>query len=668
MVSNVINKLAQRLQGQSIRTALIAPFLLQIIGTVGLVGYFSFINGRKAVNDLATQLQTEISDRIQDNLETYLSEAVDILKTQKASIKLNHVSSQDPGNFRAYQWELFQIYKEVTIIAFGDELNRLITVQQYGDGKTTLRISDDSTNYRLAEYELNDQGEPDQLLQIHQPDVEFDTLGRPWYQLARTSQGNAWTGVFVNAAFPELVIAAVESVYDTDANIEGVIGIGVSLSHMNTFLQTLEIGETGETFIIEKSGNLVATSTGENPLSTEAGETGRLSGLESDNPLTKTALQYLKQTFGDFDQIEVTQQLSFDFEGQRHFLLVTPYSDPAGIDWLIVITVAESDFMAQINANTRNTILLSLGALCIAIVIGIITTRWITNPILRLKESAIALADGEFEQSVEIFRQDELGVLATAFNSMARQLKEAFSTLQIVNEQLEERVAERTVELEIEKEKAEVANQAKSEFLANMSHELRTPLNGILGYTQILGRSQVLPGKERDGINIIHQCGTHLLTLINDVLDLAKIEARKLELINASLRLPTLLESVVEMCKIKAEQKELEFVYHPSSRLPEGVEADEKRLRQVFINLLGNAIKFTDSGSVSFQVDVLNRSDTQVTLLFQVIDTGVGIAPENRTKLFEAFEQIGDQQKQSEGTGLGTGDQSAYCPTHGRHY
>ncbi|MEM9266192.1 MAG: ATP-binding protein [Cyanobacteria bacterium P01_F01_bin.13] len=653
MVSNVLKTITQRLQGQSIRATLVVPFLLQIIGTVGLVGYFSFVNGRKAVNDLATQLQVEISDRIQENLETYLSEAVDILKTQKATIKLNHVSSQEPINFRAYQWELLQIHQEVAIIAFGNELNKLINVQRYGDGQTTLRISDESTNYRLAEYELNDQGKPGQLLKIHQPDVEFDTLGRPWYQLAQTSEANAWTGVFVNAAFPELLIAAVESVYDADTKIGGVIGIGVSLSHMNTFLQSLDIGKTGETFIIERSGNLVATSTGENLLSTQVGKTDRLSGLESKNPLTKTALQYLNQSFGNFEEIETTQQLSFDFQGQHHFLLVKPYFDPAGIDWLIVITVAESDFMAQINANTRNTILLSLAALSVAIAIGITTARWITNPILELKESATRLADGKFEQSIEISRQDELGVLATAFNSMARQLQEAFSKLQTVNEQLEERVIERTTELAIAKEKAEVASQAKSEFLANMSHELRTPLNGILGYAQILNRSQALPSKEREGVNIIHQCGSHLLTLINDVLDLSKIEARRLELVPIGVHLPALLQNVVEICNIKAEQKDIEFIYRPSSRLPESVEVDGKRLRQVLINLLGNAIKFTNQGLVTLQVDVVSLTETHASLLFKCIDTGVGIAEEDLTRLFEAFEQVGDQKKQSEGTGLG---------------
>jgi signal transduction histidine kinase/DNA-binding NarL/FixJ family response regulator len=195
---------------------------------------------------------------------------------------------------------------------------------------------------------------------------------------------------------------------------------------------------------------------------------------------------------------------------------------------------------------------------------------------------------------------------------------------------------------------ADTANQAKSEFLANMSHELRTPLNGILGYAQILSRSQVLPNKERHGVTIIYQCGTHLLTLINDILDLSKIEARKLELYPLPFHFPSFLQSVVEITRIRAEEKDIIFDFQADPQLPIGVAADEKRLRQVLINLLGNAIKFTDRGTVTFTVEMIGSK-----VRFQVQDTGVGMSPEQIEKIFLPFEQVGNLKKQTEGTGLG---------------
>ncbi|MBD0311147.1 MAG: PAS domain S-box protein, partial [Microcoleus sp. T1-bin1] len=143
---------------------------------------------------------------------------------------------------------------------------------------------------------------------------------------------------------------------------------------------------------------------------------------------------------------------------------------------------------------------------------------------------------------------------------------------------------------------AEVANRAKSEFLANMSHELRTPLNGILGYAQILKREIGLSTKQQHSLDIIQQCGEHLLTLLNDILDISKIEARKMELYLSDFQFPHFLEGILEIVRISAQQKNISFNYEKLSELPSCVRGDEKRLRQVLINLLGNAVKFTDTG------------------------------------------------------------------------
>ncbi|WP_298909223.1 ATP-binding protein [uncultured Nostoc sp.] len=233
--------------------------------------------------------------------------------------------------------------------------------------------------------------------------------------------------------------------------------------------------------------------------------------------------------------------------------------------------------------------------------------------------------------------------------------------LEAINRVLSTEIVERKrieKQLRFAEEVAQNSSQAKSEFLANMSHELRTPLNGILGFTQILQRTESLTEKGRKGVGIIYQCGSHLLTLINDVLDLSKIEARKLELHPVDFYLPAFIDSVTEICRIRAEQKVIAFHVELDPDLPTGIHADEKRLRQVLINLLGNAIKFTHQGSVTFKVQVIGQESnangqTNYKIRFQIIDTGTGITPEQAEKIFQPFEQVGNQKQQSEGTGLG---------------
>jgi signal transduction histidine kinase/CheY-like chemotaxis protein len=245
--------------------------------------------------------------------------------------------------------------------------------------------------------------------------------------------------------------------------------------------------------------------------------------------------------------------------------------------------------------------------------------------------------------------------MARAFNRMVVAQRGREDELRHHREQLEVAVRQRTAELQVAKEHAESANAAKSEFLARMSHELRTPLNAVIGYAQILKMDGGLTSRQRAGLDNIQAGGEHLLTLIVDILDLARIEAGRIELFPAAVQLKALLGSVSDIVRLRAEEKGLLFNVVIGEGLPTTVVADEKRLRQVLINLLGNATKFTDAGHVTLRVDRLEAPTEAgaMRVRFAVSDSGVGIEPEALPRLFRPFEQAGEAHRRAAGTGLG---------------
>jgi len=907
----------------SLRTVLIVPFVLLIVLVVGLTGYLSFRNSQTAINDVASQLRNETTARIEQKLNSYLETPHLVNRLNAEAIRLGYLDLADMPHIRTYYWHQLHLFDGVNLIALGTEQAEYSEAQRQEDGSIRVGMAGKATKGNLQLWITDDHG---QLREMAQERPAYDPRQRPWYKASVQAAKPTWSAIYAYFSNSALAISANQPLYDEQGQLIAVAGANLTLAQMSDFLQSLKVGRNGKTFIMERSGDLVASSVKEALLQTDSGK--RLPAIDSQAPLVHATTQYLLNVFGDLHNLTNSQQLDFQLNNQRQFVQVTPYIDEYGLDWLIVVVIPENDFMAQIITNNQITFGLILAALVLAVLVGIFNVQWVSRPILQLNASAKQLAQGKWQQSVNINRMDEVGELAKSFNLMALQLQESFEMLeervvtrthrlesmatlsgqlnailhldqllpelvqqlrnrfnyyhvllffqdepqqltlraaagdgaadllaqaaplsfdhptslvaqaartgQMVNEpdtwqlrywqrqpllaetraaitvpivkgqeiigvlavysnqvhgldegdanllqslanqmavaltnarlfQAEQRekqlfealflnspiatimitmddylvtswnpaaeklfgytkaeaigrplyelviqqsnrvealgylekmkqaepiraIVQRTrkdgglvevelfaspieiageqvvglilyhdiTELEQARRAAEAANQAKSEFLSNMSHELRTPLNGILGYAQILGRDKALTQNQQVGVNIIQQSGEHLLTLINDILDLAKIEARRMELHAVDIFFSAFMDGIVGIIQMRAQQKDIRFQYEISGELPMGIQADETRLRQVLLNLLGNAVKFTDSGQVTLRVIATPVSDdNKVILRFEIMDTGVGMNPEQLQKIFLPFEQVGDSARRSQGTGLG---------------
>ena len=408
---------------------------------------------------------------------------------------------------------------------------------------------------------------------------------------------------------------------------------GVSVAEVNLKLiwdvvSQIKVGERGHAYVVDAQGRLIAHPD--------------ISLVLRNTDMSRLAQVSAAQTATGGGASERVQE-SEDIGGRK---VLTAYAPVAPLGWLVFVELPATEAYAPLYAALERLALVLLAALGFAVLAGMFLAGRMVGPIQALRAGAERIGGGDLSQQIRIKTGDELEALADQFNVMAGRLKESYAGL-------EQKVEERTREVEEKSRQLELASQHKSQFLSSMSHELRTPLNAIIGLTEMMVTNAARFGTEKaaEPLRRVHRAGSHLLGLINQVLDLSKIEAGKLELSPDWVNLTPLINEVVDTARPLAEQNNNRLVVKCQENLG-SLTVDPMRLRQILLNLLSNACKFTKQGEVTLLARKLVNEGNWIE--FAVSDTGIGMTPEQQAKLFEEFTQADSSTaRQYGGTGLG---------------
>ncbi|MEI6215183.1 MAG: sensor histidine kinase [Desulfuromonadales bacterium] len=641
---------SQRFRKIPLRIVLIVPFVLQLGVAGGLIWYLSFYNGQWAVNDIAASLRNEITSRIAQNLDASLSSAVRMNQTIRISVERGLLDVRRPESLSSYLWNHLRESRNVTNIALGNEQGEYVGADLRDTGRTALQLADPSTSFNLHTYDSGPRGERRELLNAA---GQYDPRKRPWYTASAGTGKPAWSAVYKHFADPALQIAASQPLYDRDGVLTGVCTSAVRLSKIGALLKSMKIGTSGQSFIIERSGLLVATSTGEQPFRSVAGRQERFSAAESSHPLTRDTSRHLASRFANLNAITSMQQLDFYVDGQRHFLQVSPYRDELGLNWLIGVVIPERDFMEHIDDNNRSTALLILVFLGVATLIGVLTARWVIRPLERLNSAAGLLAGGELNLVADDGRADELGELTRSFNSMAQRLHELLERLEQRNRELSSEVAERAQA----EERLKVKNAELERFTYTVSHDLKSPLVTIKGFAGAIRKAMAKGSFERVDADLqrISAAADRMNILLNDLLELSRIG----RVINAPepVDMNLLLQDVAAHLAGPLENSGVRLIVQPGLPMVLG---DRLRIAEVVQNLLENAIKYI--GHPTGPLITFGLREDPDGRVFFVQDNGPGIDEKYHKVIFGLFNKL---DSASEGSGIGLALVKRIIEVHG---
>ncbi len=657
IINNWFNKI-------SLLTVLLIPFVILTVAAGVLVGYISYHNSQKAVNDVAYQLGSEINLRIEEHLQVLIDIPHRINENNADAIRREAL---DAGNQMALErrfWEQVRLFDTITSINFSNTDGGLANAGREGaDGHLYVIATENFKSGPFHKYAVDELGNRARLIEKRE---DFDGRDRSWYIDAVDYETTVWSDAYILFTGQDMALSVSRPVYNSEQELLGVIASNIFLSHLSDFLSTLDVGLTGQSFIIERSGLLIATSTGEKVFSAESGVVPqhRIPAEFSNDPLTRGAAAALAEQLGDLPAINEARQFEFNLEGQRQLSQAAPFQDPYGLDWLVVTVIPETDFMAQVNANRMMTASLIIVTLLAIVTVSIVITRRILSPIALLNDSAEALSKNRWDMVVNHpSRIKEINVLTESFKYMADQMQHMISGLrQEISERqaAEEKLATLNTQLQAK-------NRELEQLVDIASHDLRTPLVNIDGYARELEYSlselnRTLDEADNSESRQLRTAALHPVSEMSSALHYVRSSAVQMDallkgllklsrsgraaLIIEKLDMNELIGKLAESLEFQVQEAEIDLFI---SDLPP-CRGDAVQVSQVFSNVLGNAVKFLDPdrrGIIRISGFVEGEQ-----AIYCVEDNGIGVDSAYLEKIFEVFERLETSKRDGDGLGL----------------
>lgn len=652
--------------GISLQTALFA-FTFIVTGlAVGLVGSFSFYKGRQAVNDVALQLRMEISGHIMEHVRAFLDVPHAINQANARALSTGLLPVDDQAALAERFADQIHLFDSVSSVYFGNVHGGLANSgREPGDDALYVILTDDFQAGTFRKFALDDQGNRGQELTSF-PD--FDARTRPWFVQARDRGESVWNEPYILFTGQDMAMAASRPVHDARGAFLGVVSVDIFLSHLSSFLQSLRIGSTGQAFILDTSGNLVASSNGESLITDDgSGALSRLRGVDSKAPLIQQVVGRLQVRFGDLAAFHGSQRLDIKVNGERVFAQVSAVPvEPAG-RWLVVVAIPERDFMAGVASANWALLFLTAGSLAVALLVGALLSGRIVRPIAELRTAAEKLSRGEEASPIQGFGFSEVQSLNESFNKMAGNLSRAILDLR---QELHER---KQAEEERDKVKDQLLHARKMQSLGvlagGIAHDFNNILQTLGGNLQMLLASRPADDPDSRRLNIMATSVDRAARLVRQLL----LFSRKAESSPTRVDLNQEVRNAVSLLEHSIPRM-IEIVRHPGEGLWP-IHVDPAQVEQVILNLCSNAADAMPHGGrlvITTSNLVAGESSGQSSkhlpagryVTLAVMDTGSGMDAATQAQIFDPFfttKEIG------RGTGLGLASVYGIVTAHGGH-